>query len=124
MLDRMLDFSISRQTVTRHLLKRGQNARAALLKFYHESLEDKYYSTANIIDYWRGRHSKLRGYGGTMVCTIDPRWHWLNYPVVFETLSKEDGEVHDGLARRALRDAGAVHRARLAGRAAVHLRHV
>ena len=79
--NKVYDYTVSRQTVTRSILKQGQLAKLQFQKLFQNMEQDPQCAISGIVDFWSAIQTYLLPYGGIIACGLDQNWEWITFPL-------------------------------------------
>ena len=79
--NKVYDYTISRQTVTRSILKQRKLAKLQLQKLFQNMAQDPQCAISGIVDFWSARQTYLLPYEGIIACGLDQSWEWITFPL-------------------------------------------
>ncbi|KAH9503610.1 hypothetical protein Btru_066970 [Bulinus truncatus] len=79
--NKIYDYTISCQTVTRSILEQGKLAKLQFKKLFQIMAQDSDCAISGIVDFWSARQTYLLPYGGIIACGLDHNWEWITFPL-------------------------------------------
>ena len=79
--NKVYNYTISRQTVTRSLLKQGQLAKLQFQKLFQNMEQDPECAISGIAEFWSARQTYLLPYGGIFAYGLNQSWEWITFPL-------------------------------------------
>ena len=91
--NKVYDYTISRQTVTRSILKQEKLAKLQFQKLFQNMAQDPRCAISGIVDFWSARQTYLLPYGGIIACGLDQSWEWITFPLSITIIDKNESHT-------------------------------
>ena len=91
--NKIYDYTISRQKVTRSILKQGKLAKLQFQKLFQNMAQDPQCAISGIVDFWSARQTYLLPYGGIIACGLDQSWEWITFPLSIIDIDKNESHI-------------------------------
>ena len=91
--NKVYDYTISRQTVTRSILKQGKLAKLQFQKLFQNMAQDPQCAVSGIVDFLSARQTYLLPYGGIIACGLDQSWEWITFPLSIIDIDKNESHT-------------------------------
>ena len=94
-VNKVYDYTKSRQTVTRSIFKQGKLAKLHFQKLLQNIAQDPQCAISGIVDFWSARQTYLLPYGEIIACGLDQSWEWITFPL--SVINIDNNESHTAL---------------------------